>query len=94
MVINYYVFKVDTNTYKLQNSLICYGICLYFILHIFVNLCGVLGIIPLTGVPLPFLSYGGSFCVVLICSFAIVQRINIENAYEKQMNLIKKNKEN
>ncbi len=94
MVITYYVFKVATNTYKLQNSLICYGIGLYFILHIFVNLCGVLGIIPLTGVPLPFLSYGGSFCIVLICSFAIVQRINIENAYEKQMNLIKKNKEN
>ena len=48
-------------------------------LHIFVNLGGVLGIIPLTGVPLPFLSYGGSFCIALICSLAVVQRINIEN---------------
>ena len=85
IVIAYNIFKIATNTYKLQNSLICYGIGIYFILHIFVNLCGVLGIIPLTGVPLPFLSYGGSFCIVLICSFAIIQRINIENMSEKKL---------
>lgn len=90
MALAYYVFKVATNTYKLQNSLICYGIGIYFILHIFVNLCGVLGIIPLTGVPLPFLSYGGSFCLSMLCSFAIVQRIHIENVYEKQHREIKR----
>jgi len=94
MVMAYYIFKIATNTYKLQNSLICYGIGIYFILHIFINLGGVLGIIPLTGVPLPFLSYGGSFCIVLICSFAIVQRINIENQEEKKQRLLKKSKEN
>lgn len=90
MVLAYYVFRVATNSYKLQNSLICYGIGIYFILHIFVNLCGVLGILPLTGVPLPFLSYGGSFCLAIICSFAVIQRIHIENLYEKQYREIKK----
>ena len=84
MAIIFLVFKIATSTYKLQNSIICYGIAIYFMLHIFVNLGGVLGIIPLTGVPLPFLSYGGSFCIVVICSFAIVQRINIENEEEKR----------
>ena len=34
---------------------------------------------PLTGVPLPFLSYGGSFTISLICALAITQRIAIEN---------------
>lgn len=90
VVIAYHVFKVATNCYKLQNSLICYGIGIYFLLHIFVNLCGVLGIIPLTGVPLPFLSYGGSFCMVTICSFAAVQRIHIENVHEREQREIKK----
>ena len=61
--------------------MICYGIGVYLLLHIFINLGGVLGIIPLTGVPLPFLSYGGSFCVTVICSLAVVQRINIENKF-------------
>ena len=83
MALIFLVFKISTSTYKLQNSIICYGIAIYFMLHIFVNLGGVLGIIPLTGVPLPFLSYGGSFCISIICSFAIVQRINIENEEEK-----------
>ena len=48
-------------------------------LHIFINLGGCLGIMPLTGVQLPFLSYGGSFCIVIICALAVVQRIHIEN---------------
>jgi cell division protein FtsW len=90
MVITYYIFKIATNTYKLQNSIICYGIGVYFLLHIFVNLGGVLGLIPLTGIPLPFLSYGGSFCMTMICAFAIIQRINIENVEEKRQREIKK----
>lgn len=84
MVIAYLVFKVATNCYEFKNSLICYGIGIYFLLHIFINLGGVLGIIPLTGVPLPFLSYGGTYCLCTFASFAIVQRINIENQIEKK----------
>jgi len=43
-------------------------------------------VMPLTGVPLPFLSYGGSFTISLICSLSMVQRIHIEmkqNAMKK-----------
>ena len=86
MALIFFIFRVALNTKNLQNSIICYGIAIYFMLHIFVNLGGVLGIIPLTGVPLPFLSYGGSFCITVICSFAIVQRINIENEIERHKN--------
>ncbi len=86
MALIFFIFRVAVNTKNLQNSIICYGISIYFMLHIFVNLGGVLGIIPLTGVPLPFLSYGGSFCITLICSFALVQRINIENEIERLKN--------
>ena len=82
-VLIFLTFRVALRTKSLQNSIICYGIAIYVMLHIFVNLGGVLGVIPLTGVPLPFFSYGGSFCITLICSFAVVQRINIENELEK-----------
>ena len=41
------------------------------------------GVIPLTGVPLPFLSYGGSFALSLIASLSIVQRVNIETKNKK-----------
>ena len=41
-------------------SLICIGVALYITLQLFVNIGGISKIIPLTGVPLPLLSYGGS----------------------------------
>jgi rod shape determining protein RodA len=36
------------------------------------------GIMPITGIPLPFLSYGGSFLLVNLLAVAIVQRIAAE----------------
>ncbi len=62
-----------------RNSIICYGIAFYLFLHIIINTMGVLGMIPMTGVPLPFISYGGSFTICLIVALTIVQRIAIEN---------------
>jgi cell division protein FtsW (lipid II flippase) len=38
---------------------------------------------PLTGVPLPFLSYGGSYNLCVIISMFVLQRINIENREAK-----------
>ena len=64
---------------NIGNALICYGIACYIALHVIINLVGVLGLLPLTGVPLPFLSYGGSFALTLSIALAIVQRISIEN---------------
>lgn len=94
VIIIYIIIKEAINCYELQNSLICYGIALLVMLHVFINLGGVLGLIPVTGVPLPFLSYGGSFVIVMICSFAVVQRIHIENVEEKRFRLMKKEKMN
>lgn len=41
-------------------KLICVGVASYIGIQAFINLGGISGLIPLTGVPLPFLSYGGS----------------------------------
>lgn len=70
----------------ISNKYICLGVATYMMAHIFVNLGGLFAVIPLTGVPLPFLSYGGTFTISFICSLAIVQRIHIESKieYEKK----------
>ena len=34
--------------------------------------------IPMTGVPLPFMSYGGSYTICLIAALTMVQRVNID----------------
>ena len=74
---------------NLQGALLAYGVCIYIFLHIAINLIGVMGIGPLTGVPLPFLSYGGSYVISLMIGLAIVQRVAIES---NNYNRIKKNK--
>ena len=51
--------------------------------HILINLGGIFGLIPLTGIPLPFLSYGGSYAITLFAAIAIVERIHIETKREK-----------
>lgn len=83
LIIIYRVLKLSTKTKSLKNKYICIGVATYFFLHILINLGGLFGIIPLTGVPLPFLSYGGSFTLSLIMTFAVIQRIHIEMKNEK-----------
>ena len=38
-----------------------------------------MGMMPMTGVPLPFMSYGGSFLICLVVSLTIVQKVCIES---------------
>lgn len=77
------VLKISMNATTLRGKYICLGVATYIFMHIFINLGGLFGIIPLTGVPLPFLSYGGTFAISLMCSLAVVQRIHIETKLEK-----------
>lgn len=83
------ILKIAKRTYKLSHGLICYGVAAYIFIHIFVNLVGVLGLLPLTGVPLPFLSYGGSYALCLTVALTMVQRISAETAIYKQEERIK-----
>ena len=83
LIIIYRILKLSMRTKKLKNKYICIGVATYFFLHILINLGGLFGIIPLTGVPLPFLSYGGSFTLSLIATLAVIQRIHIEMKNEK-----------
>ena len=73
------IFLIAKRSKTKRGSLLCYGIFWYILLHIIVNLGGLLGLMPLTGVPLPFLSYGGSYLMCLISAIAIVLRVDIEN---------------
>ena len=79
------IIKIGINSSTTRGRYICIGIAFYMFIHIFINLGGLLGIIPLTGVPLPLLSYGGSFMLSLMCSLAVVQRIKIESEIDKNM---------
>ena len=72
------IFIIGKRASTDRGKLMCYGVFWYILLHTIINLGGATGLIPLTGVPLPFLSYGGSFLICLVVSLTVVQRVAIE----------------
>ncbi len=89
MFVLFRIIQIARRASNLKNSLICYGVFVYLLLHIMINLLGVTGVIPLTGVPLPFLSYGGSYTICLMMALGLVQRVSIETNIQKQKELKK-----
>ena len=75
----YRILNIARRAKTIQNQVLSYGCLFYMLIHIMINLLGVLALMPLTGVPLPFLSYGGSYTVNLILMVFIVERVSIEN---------------
>lgn len=84
LLILFRIIKIARRANNLRNNLISYGVFCYLLIHIMINLLGITGLVPLTGVPLPFLSYGGSYAICLLIALGIVQRINIES-YKKEI---------
>ncbi|MEA1996112.1 MAG: FtsW/RodA/SpoVE family cell cycle protein, partial [Gemmatimonadota bacterium] len=61
-------------------SLTAFGIASFLIGHILINVGMTIGVMPITGLPLPLFSYGGSFLITCYIAFGILQRIYIERS--------------
>jgi cell division protein FtsW len=83
MLLMWRIIYIGKNSTSSRGSIICYGVAIYIFLHMVINLSGIMGLLPLTGVPLPFLSYGGSFTLSLIFALSLVQRVAIETKMKK-----------
>ena len=60
---------------KLHTILLALGIMTIFFWHIVINMGMVMGLLPIVGVPLPFLSYGGSSLLTSVISVALLTNI-------------------
>lgn len=63
------MFRLAYTTKEQYSGLVITGIATIFMSHIFVNIAMTIGLIPVKGLPLPFISYGGSF---LLSSFIML----------------------
>ncbi|MDD4188075.1 MAG: FtsW/RodA/SpoVE family cell cycle protein [Bacilli bacterium] len=83
------ILKIARSAPNLRGSIIAYGTFAFILLHLLINFLGVLALIPLTGVPVPFLSYGGSFYVNIIFMLFLTQRVQIESYNQKERQVLK-----
>jgi rod shape determining protein RodA len=66
--------------------LIAVGIGTMFLFHVLVNIGMTMGIMPVTGIPLPFISYGRSSLVVSVMSLGLLQSIAMRSRSEASKN--------
>ena len=59
--------------------LYCYGFATAFFVYVSVNMCMVLGLLPIVGAPLPILSYGGSSMLAIMIGLGLVMSCKIHN---------------
>ena len=54
---------------------LCVGIAAILLTHVFINIGMCIRLVPVTGLPLPFISYGGTFLVAMMCYLGIAQSV-------------------
>ncbi|MET1078699.1 MAG: rod shape-determining protein RodA [Pseudomonas sp.] len=77
------VITVQAQT--LFGKLLAGGLTMTFFVYVFVNIGMVSGLLPVVGVPLPFISYGGTSMVTLLCGFGILMAIHTHRKWIAQV---------
>lgn len=67
---------VARNCKDMAGSLLAVGIVALIAFHVFVNIAITIGIMPVTGLPLPFFSYGGSFYLATMTAIGVLLSVN------------------
>ncbi|MBR5152540.1 MAG: FtsW/RodA/SpoVE family cell cycle protein [Clostridia bacterium] len=75
-LIAYRCFKIAITATEPYDKAVCLGLTLMFAIQTFIIVGGVIKMIPLTGITLPFVSYGGTSIVVNFISLGIIQAIS------------------
>lgn len=72
----YRIVKISLNSNNLFDKYLSFGLGFGIIIQALLNICVVIGLIPVTGVTLPFFSYGGSSLLVSMISIGIILNIS------------------
>jgi rod shape determining protein RodA len=70
--------RILTLSKNLYGALVAGGITAMLMAQVFVNVGGNLGIMPITGIPLPLMSYGGSSVVMTLIALGFLQSVHVQ----------------
>ena len=79
IIIIYRVLKIGSISRSYFAKLFCYGYGSAIFFYVTVNMCMVLGLLPIVGSPLPIMSYGGSSMLATMIGFSIVMSAKINH---------------
>ncbi|MDD2446525.1 MAG: rod shape-determining protein RodA [Tissierellia bacterium] len=71
------VIRIAKNCTDLFGSLMCIGFAAMFLFHIFENVGMTIGLMPITGIPLPFFSHGGTFQLTNLICIGIILSVGL-----------------
>lgn len=71
-------------TDDMQGRLLAFGVSTLVFAHVYINIAMSIGIVPITGLPLPFISSGRTFLITTMCGLGIVQSVTIHREKEIQ----------
>lgn len=77
------LFVIAINASDLYGGLIATGVLTHIAIQVLINVAVVTNTIPSTGIPLPFISYGGSSLLVLLIEMGIVLSVSNQIKYER-----------
>lgn len=66
----------------MRGRLVATGVSVLLFVHVYINVGMAIGLVPITGLPLPFISSGRTFLVTIMCALGIVQSISLHNKEE------------
>ncbi len=72
-------FTIAKRTNDLFGRLVCVGIIAWFAFQTFENIGMTMGLVPMTGVPLPFISYGGSSMFANMIALGLLQNVHLRS---------------
>ncbi len=70
------IIRIGMKANTSYESLVCFGVSVMLMLHVFINIGMNMGILPITGIPLPLVSYGGSSVMVNMIALGLVQAVH------------------
>jgi len=78
-ILFYRLIKISLESSNNFARLSCLGIAVMFLIQVIVNIAMNMGLLPIIGLPLPFVSYGGSCLIMSFIALGIVQSIVVRN---------------
>ena len=82
LAIGYTGFRIARRAPDPYTQLVAAGVTTWITVQMFVNICAVLGLLPITGVPLPLVSYGGSSLIPTLTALGILMSFARHSAAE------------